>query len=148
MTFNVLVVSEDPALIHHAFNTLRPLGMTVTGCLGPALGPCKLEDSDGCGLAAHSDVVLIDSPPSGVFTDHLKRVPAADYAAELADRHPETLPILCGAPEGTSGATGDSTQAPSTIAAIEMLRQLASVTELPDTDFPATHRMKEVGHES
>jgi len=122
---DVLVVSEDPKLIHHAFDALRPYGMNVIGCLGPALGPCKLEANAMCPLAAHSSVVVIDSPASGAFSCHEKVIPAAEYAAEIAGRHPGCFPILCGAPVGASGATGETAQATSAISAIEMLRQIA-----------------------
>ena len=88
----VLVVSEDPQLIHHAFSTLRPYGMKVVGCLGPARGPCKLETDGTCPLALHCSVVLVDSPNSGSFRFHEKAVPVADYAAELAQCHPDTFP--------------------------------------------------------
>ena len=125
MKTDVLVVSESPPLIHHAFTVLRPLGLNVIGCLGPANGPCKLETAATCPLANHSSVVIIDSPASGWFECHEKRVSASTYAAELADRHPNCLPILCGAPEG-SGPTGDSTQASSAMSIIEILRQITS----------------------
>jgi hypothetical protein len=125
MNPDVLVVSENPKLIHHAFDALRPYGMNVIGCLGPALGPCKLEANTVCSLAAHSSVVVIDSPASGSFSCHGKVIPAADYAAQIAERHSACFPILCGAPVGTSGATGDTAQAVSAISAIEMLRQIA-----------------------
>ena len=131
MNRNALVVSEDPALIHHAFDALRPYGMNVTGCLGPALGPCKLESSDRCPLAAHSSVMVIDSPASGAFSCHEKVIPAAEYAAEIAGRHPDCFPILCGAPVGASGATGETAQAASAISAIEMLRQIARASWPP-----------------
>ena len=131
MKNDVLVVSERPELLHHAFETLRPLGMTVVGCLGPALGPCKLETGVDCPLALHSDVVIIDTPPCGAFTNHVKVVPAADYAADIAAKHPDTFPILCGAPEAISGATGDTAQASSALSVIEMLRQLAQISRVP-----------------
>ena len=131
MKTDVLVVSERPELLHYAFETLRPLGMTVVGCLGPALGPCKLDTSNECPLAVHSNVVIIDSPACGAFTDHLRAIPAADYAANIAERHPDTFPILCGAPEAAGGATGDTAQASSALAVIEMLRQVAQIARVP-----------------
>ena len=124
MKADVLVVSESPPVIHHAFTALRPLGLSVIGCLGPAHGPCKLETEAKCPLATHSSVAIIDSPASGWFACHEKRISAATYAADLARRHPDCFPILCGAPEG-SGATGDSTQASSSLSIIEILRQIA-----------------------
>ena len=140
MKTDVLVVSENPPLIHHAFIVLRPLGLNVIGCLGPANGPCKLETEATCPLANHSSVAIIDSPTSGWFTCHEKRVSAATYAAEMAHRHPNCLPILCGAPEG-SGATGDSTQASSALSMIEILRQITS------NNPTASSGKKENGHE-
>jgi hypothetical protein len=131
MKTDVLVVSERPELLHHAFETLRPLGISVVGCLGPALGPCKLETSDECPLAAHSNVVIVDSPACGAFTDHLRAIPAADYAADIATKHPDTFPILCGAPEAVGGATGDTAHATNALAVIEMLRQVAQIARMP-----------------
>jgi hypothetical protein len=140
MKTGVLVVSESPPLIHHAFKVLTPLGVNVIGCLGPAHGPCKLESEPTCPLASHSAVAIIDSPASGSFACHEKRVSAATYAAELAHRHPDCLPILCGAPEG-SGATGDSMQASSALSMIEILRQITC------RDPIASPGKKESGHE-
>jgi hypothetical protein len=137
MNPRVLVVSEDPLVIHHAFSVLRPYGVKVTGCLGPAMGPCALETSDTCPLAEHSSVIVIDAPPSGSFTCHEKIVPAADYAAEIAERHPSCFPILCGAPEARSGPTGDTAQATNAYSAIEMLRQVARASYAAEDDLDA-----------
>ena len=133
----VLVVSEDPKLIHHAFDVLRPYGMKVIGCLGPAMGPCALERTERCPLAESTSVVVIDSPPSGLFSCHEKIIPAADYATQIAERHPASFPILCGAPEASSGATGATAQATSAYSAIEMLRQVARASYLPEDDLMA-----------
>ena len=127
MNHNVLVVSENPRLLHHAFERLQPLGLSVAGCLGPAQGPCALETADRCPLATRADVVIIDSPPAGAFTHHIRAIPVGDYAAAIEERHPDTFTILCGAPEGRSGATGGSAQARSALAAIELVAQMADI---------------------
>lgn len=103
----VLVVSEDPVLIHRASETLGPSGVRVTGCLGPAHSRCKLEDRSSCPLAEHAEVALVDSPSSGVFTCHWKVIQAGDYAERLQRAHPDCTVVLCGAPEGSTGPTGE-----------------------------------------
>lgn len=137
---SVLVVSEDPELIHEAHKTFPEPGFHVVGCLGPAQGPCNLETREVCPLAAHSDVAIVDSPASGRFACHWRVVPSGEYAERLAVAHPDCFVILCGAPEGRSGPTGEVAQALSAHAAMWMLRGLgmahATITDGP-SEVPA-----------
>lgn len=123
---DVLIVSEDPALIHHASQELRDVGMRVVGCLGPAHSRCKLEDGETCSLARKAHVALVDSPSSGAFICHWKIVPSGDYAKRLQRAHPECKVILCGAPEGSAGASGEVIHAAHTSSALLLLRELAA----------------------
>jgi hypothetical protein len=126
-TRRVLIVSEDADWMHRATRELKEEGIETSGCLGPAHSHCFLEDHRPCPLAAHVEVAIVDSPPEGSFTCHLKDVGAGDYAESLQRAHPDCRVILCGAPEGAAGATGEILLAPTKRSAIDLV--LAS---LPD----------------
>ena len=122
----VLVVSEEPALIHAASETLRSSGVQVIGCLGPAHARCKLEDHQSCPLADHATIALIDSPTTGAFTRHWKIVQSGTYAERLQRMHPDCTVILCGAPEGAAGPSGEVAHATSARSALALLHALVS----------------------
>jgi hypothetical protein len=120
----VLVVSEDPAFIFEVEDLAISLGMTAAGCLGPGHSVCPL-DQGFCPMASHSTVVLVDSPPSGCFGRRWDLVPAGTYAERLAKANLETFVILCGAPIGRAGPTGEVAHVRDRAAALEMLRWVA-----------------------
>lgn len=122
----VLIVSEDAALLHRATQALKAVGVQASGCLGPAHSHCFLEDHRLCPLATHVDVAIVDSPPAGSFNCHWKEIGAGDYAESLQRAHPDCKVILCGAPEGGSGATGEVLLAPTTQSALALV-----LTSLP-----------------
>ena len=103
----VLVVSEDPYFLDEASIVLGYDGVRVVGCLGPAHTACELYVNGSCPLTMHSDVVLVDSPKSGEFRYRLEAVPAGKYAEDLQRRHVGAHVLLCGAPIGRSGPTGE-----------------------------------------
>lgn len=125
-SLRVLVVSEDPGFIHHAGRDLMPRGVQVTGCLGPAHTHCVLEDGHSCPLAAHATIAVVNSPPGGSFTCHMKGVRSADYAELLQKTHPGCTVILCGAPEGEAGPTGDVISVTNTASALVLLDALVA----------------------
>lgn len=103
----ILVVTEDPGFFTAVYERLTPLGARVTGCMGPVASPCQLDDKGYCSLAGRARLAIVDAPDSGAFVRNSVAVSAAVYGARLACAHPETLVLLCGAPEG-AGATGDA----------------------------------------
>lgn len=118
---SLLVVSEEPAIIHAAAETLKSSGVRVIGCLGPAHSHCNLEDHDSCPLADHATIALVDSPTTGSFTCHWKRVQSGTYAERLQSMHPGCAVILCGAPQGPAGPSGDVAHATSVGSALALL---------------------------
>jgi hypothetical protein len=123
---NVLVVSEDPGFIVRMQALLRRDGVEVRGCLGPANNPCTMKLEGACPLAEGADVVLVDSPRSGSFMYEWASMPVGDYAKRLTQNHPEVPVILCGAPEGLSGAVGEVTHVESRAQAVDFLSALAA----------------------
>ena len=123
MVDHVLVVSEDPGFIVR-IQDLRSDGVEVRGCLGPANNPCSLKLEGVCPLADGADVVVVDSPRSGSFLYEWASMPAGDYAERLARAYPEVPVILCGAPEGSSGAVGEVTHVANRAAAVDLLTAL------------------------
>lgn len=119
----LLVVSEDAELISHFQGAFKPAGIRVLGCMGPSQ-PCLLDQKGHCSLAEHSSVVVVDSPPSGVFGQRWNAVPAGTYAERLADLHPGALVVLCGAPLGTAGPTGDVAHVADREAAMSLVHWL------------------------
>ena len=104
---DVLVVTQDPHFIGAIQDVVVPAGGRVLGCLGPADSHCPLEERSVCPMAAHSDVVVVDSPPSGSFGHVGREVPAGLYAERLRRTHPGRLVLLCGAFPGLAGASGE-----------------------------------------
>ncbi|HET7482745.1 MAG TPA: hypothetical protein VFK89_07785 [Actinomycetota bacterium] len=92
----VLVVSEDAGFLVAAQEALRPAGVHVVACMGPAQSPCDLLDSGSCPLAGHVDAAIVDAPADGVFRHHWFALTASDYAASLARSHPRLFVMLCG----------------------------------------------------
>lgn len=124
---SVLLVSERPEFIVGAQQTLRPLGVRVVGCLGPCHGPCYLDEYDSCPLAQHADVAIVDTPDSGSFSYHWKELPAGTYAEELARLHPSCFVVLCnGSQVGTAGASGEVAHVHDDVAALELVRSMAT----------------------
>jgi len=123
---NVLVVSEDPGFIVRMQELLRRNGVGVRGCLGPANIPCPLQLEGVCPLAEGTDVVVVDSPRSGTFLYEWSSTPAGDYAERFARAYPELPVILCGAPEGSSGATGEVTHVENRAAVADLLLVLGA----------------------
>ena len=121
---HVLVVSEDPGFVVRVQELLRPDHVEVRGCLGPANNPCALKLEGVCPLAEGADVVIVDSPRSGSFLYEWASMPAGDYAERLARAYPEVPIILCGAPEGRSGAVGEVTHVRDRAAAVDFLLAL------------------------
>ena len=119
----VLVVSEDVELIASFQQTFRPKGVRVLACLGPSQ-PCLLDSKGHCSLAGHSSVVLVDSPPSGVFGQRWNAVPAGAYAGRLAGAHPGSFVVLCGAPLGAAGPTGEVAHVVDRAAAVTLINWL------------------------
>lgn len=122
----VLLVSEDPAFIHRTGQELQPRGAKVVGCLGPAHTHCVLEDGHSCPLAAHATIAVVDSPPSGSFTRHMKGVRSSVYAQTLQRTHPDCTVILSGAPEGEAGPTGEIISVTNTASALVLLDALVA----------------------
>ncbi len=123
---SVLVVSEDPVFIHTASETFRSSGVRVVGCLGPAHSRCILEEHDSCPLADRATIALVDSPATGAFTRYWKVVQSGSYAERLQRSHPDCTVILCGAPEGAAGPTGEVAHATSARSALALLHALVS----------------------
>lgn len=117
----VLLVSEDPGFIVDTQARFRPDGIRVIGCLGPGQDPCQLDSKGMCSLTSHSSVVVIDSPASGVFGRRWKTVPVGTYAEHLAAVHQDAFIILCGAPIGASGPTGEVAHVGDRTAATELI---------------------------
>jgi hypothetical protein len=108
-SIDIVMVSESPEHIVAAQEAIRPLGLRLVGCLGPAQSPCYLSTQERCPLVDHATAVLVDSPATGRFVRHWHDIPAGTYAEGLASLHPDTQVILCGVPEGSGGTTGDVT---------------------------------------
>lgn len=124
---DVLIVSESPEFLAEAHKALRPQGGRVIACLGPAQAPCFLDDRGSCPLAGHCAVVLVDSPPSGVFHHHWLEIPVGIYSERLQRAHPETLVLLVGAPVGSSGPTGEVAGVLDRASALDIVRSLLPV---------------------
>ena len=105
---SVLVVSEDAFFLGAAHGELTRLGARVVGCMGPAQSACELYEHGSCPFAEHADIVIVDAPSTGTFCRGITSIPAGTYASHLASRHPRSLVLLCGAPEGSVGATGEA----------------------------------------
>ncbi len=123
---HVLIVSEDASLIHRAAQELKNEGIVVKGCLGPAHSRCFLELHRTCPLATNVAVTIVDSPPGGAFKLHCKDIASGNYTEKLQAAHPTCKVILCGAPEGHSGPTGEVLGAPSTQDALGFVRRFLS----------------------
>jgi hypothetical protein len=121
---DVLFVSESPARIVEAQESVKPLGIRLVGCTGPAQAPCYLQREDRCPLTEHSAVVLVDTPENGHFSRHWMDIPAPVYAEKLAAAHPDAFVVLCGA-EGASGSTRTVTASDDD--ALEVLYVLAGL---------------------
>lgn len=106
-TERVLVVSEDPFYIESVRSVAAPGGGRVIACLGPAASPCILDEKAICSLAETSNVVLVDSPPSGSFCSPLREISAGDYAERLQRAHPHTCVVLVDAAAASVGPTGE-----------------------------------------
>lgn len=122
-----LLVSEDPEFIVEMQETMRPHGVQVVACMGPAQGPCALDEEGRCPMAERVSVVVVDAPRSGAFVRHWKVVPAGDYAAHLADVYPDAFVALAAAPLAAAGPTGDVAHVKDRRAVVELLRWLAYV---------------------
>lgn len=107
MTARILLVTEDPYFIQEANAVLSWSGAKVTSCLGPAHTECELDRRGRCPLAARADMTLVDSPAGGRFRYHTADVGAGEYAERLQRAHPRDHVVLCGAPEGCAGPTGE-----------------------------------------
>lgn len=119
-TVTLLVVSEDPEFVERVRDRCRPSGARVVACLGPSQSPCLMDVKESCGLAANAEVVLVDSPPTGVFGGCWGTIPAGSYAEKLAARHPSTFVILV-APVGLAGPTGEVTSVSSRERALDLV---------------------------
>lgn len=119
-TVALLVVSEDPEFVERVRERCRPSGSQVIACLGPSQSPCLMDVKKTCGLAATADVVLVDSPPTGVFGGRWGTLPAGNYAEKLAARHPDAFVILV-APVGLAGPTGEVTSVSSRERALDLV---------------------------
>lgn len=135
----VLVVSENPELIHFAQTQLTDQ-IRVIGCTGPVQSPCNLETRRFCPLARHASVALVDSPASGLFHSHWKVVSAGDYAEELQRAHPGCTVVLCGAPESCAGPTGEVTTAADALSALRLIGEIVELSMSHNT-------LKGEGHE-
>ena len=120
---SVLVVSEDPAFITGLQEKFEPLGIPVFGCLGPSQAPCLMDTNGYCSLAEHATVVLVDTPPSGVF-GRWTVIPAGLYAERLARTHPKTFVVISEALLGVSGASGEIAHVKDRDAARKLLEWL------------------------
>jgi hypothetical protein len=120
----ILVVSEDPFFIEEANAVLSCAGARVVGCLGPAHTDCDLCVKGSCAFASSVAVVLVDSPRSGTFRYHTVGIPAGEYAEALQRHHPETHVMLCGAPVGSAGPTGEIARATDRHQALYVLTRL------------------------
>jgi hypothetical protein len=103
----ILLVTEDPYFIQETTAVLEWSGAKVISCLGPAHTDCYLYDKGSCPLARSVDIALVDSPQDGEFRYHATEIAAGAYAESLQRGHPQTHVVLCGAPEGFSGPTGE-----------------------------------------
>lgn len=126
---NLLVVSEDPDFIVSMQDLLQRDGVQVRGCLGPANVPCSLKLQGTCRLAGEADVVLVDAPRSGSFLYEWASMPAGDYAERLSRAYPGLPVILCGAPEGRCGPTGELTHVGTRAGALEVLMSLSPAAD-------------------
>jgi hypothetical protein len=122
----VLLVSEDPRFIVDMQTVMAERGLNVIGCLGPAHTHCDLiDDHADCPLADNAFMAIVDSPPTGVFNFHWKSEPAGTYAEKLASRHPDCFVVLCGAPVGLSGTSGEVAHVSDRPGAIQLLEWVA-----------------------
>lgn len=119
----VLVVSEEPEFITEVFQELALLGIVVVGCCGPVHAVCTLYRKGSCALAFGVDIALVDSPSSGQFSYHGERIASGSYAEYLQREHPEAVVILCGAPVGLSGPTGEVAVAETRTDALRLLER-------------------------
>lgn len=121
---SVLVVSEDPLFIHTVCQQLQPMGVRVTGCLGPLHSRCSLDDHPYCPLALNSTVALVDSPLDGSFTYRLRTISSVDYAEHLQEAHPQCAVLLCGA--SADASTTKVTQCSTRTSALALLCELVT----------------------
>jgi hypothetical protein len=138
---SVLVVSEDPGFVHHLQGRFQ-VGTVVRGCLGPADNFCELDRYGSCMLVEHSTIVLVDSPQSGVFGRRWSAVPAGTYAERIASVHPESFVILCGAPVGTAGPSGEVAHVATRAAAEKLIGWI--LHPIPERSAPAEKMEREV----
>jgi hypothetical protein len=124
-SMRLLSVSEDPAFIHEMQNELGSYGVHVVGCLGPIHSSCPLMCGGHCTLATEADLVLVDSPTSGSFVHYWQEIQVGPYAELLQRDHPETLVIVCGAPLGRSGPSGEVCHVSHREEALDAMRWLA-----------------------
>jgi hypothetical protein len=75
-------------------------------CLGPAAGPCFLDERGSCPLAAGATVLVVDAPVGGSFKCHLYDMPAGEYTERLQRAHPQCYVLLV-AGRGWVGPTGE-----------------------------------------
>lgn len=122
LTPAVLVVSEDPSFIESVRDLCRCSGGQVAACLGPSQSPCLMDVKGTCVLAEHADVILVDSPRTGVFGGRWGTLPAGAHAEKLAARHPDAFVVLA-ACSGTAGPTGEVTSVPDRDVAVELLER-------------------------
>ena len=128
----VVCVSEDPDFIHELQDRLDAHGIHVIGCLGPTHSSCPLMCGNHCRLTKPGDFVLVDSPPSGSFVHYWQEVQVGPYAGYLQRDQPEAFVIVCGAPVGPSGPTGEVAHVSDREEAIELLRWLALTRSADD----------------
>ena len=103
---DILVVSEDPHFSIAVHDLIGGGEHRIVGCLGPSNSHCPLEERHACPLAGHSQVVLVDVPPSGSFGRPGHEIPAGAYAEKLQAMHPDAFVLLCGATPA-AGASGE-----------------------------------------
>jgi hypothetical protein len=128
--FSLLVVSENATFITQLRERLGPAGIRVVGCLGPTHAPCPLRAGRPCPLAPYARIVLVDSPSSGCFRNHWDEMQVGVYAELLQKRHPDSLVIVCGAPEGAAGPMGDVAQIARRDSVVPIMRLLSKTYPL------------------
>ena len=134
---SVLLVSEDPFFLGAAHGELTHLGARAVGCMGPAQSACELYEQGSCPFAEHADIVIVDTPATGTFSRRSISIPAGTYASQLAARHPRSLVLLCGAPEGSVGFTGAAVVVADRAVALTAARYAAMVQNV---DLEAAER--------
>ncbi|HEU4480595.1 MAG TPA: hypothetical protein VFS18_01810 [Actinomycetota bacterium] len=128
---DILMVSESPERVVAAQRAMKAVGIRVVACLGPAQSPCFFDEGHRCPFVDHAPVVIVDAPRSGSFRHEWKDIPAGVYAERVAAMHPGGLVLLCGAPEGAGGPTGDVTATPED--ALSIIESLSDLFVRPPT---------------